>query len=123
MDPPCQIDGRSAVEIKSAARKAEGGAVYQGRREDMGLAQAGHLLSQEHVDETDGIVCRGVRFAVVDGINGGERIVSRQGLIDARGPEVFPNVLDWIAERFGDSAGGSRRSYKLGAVRDRPKHE
>src|SRR6202023_3155138 len=117
MDPSGQIGGRSAVEIKCAARKAKGGAVYQGRREDMGLAQAGHLLAQEDVDETDGIARRGVSFAVVDGINGGQRIVGRQGLIDARRPEVFPNVLDWIAERFGDSAGGSSRSQKLGAVR------
>src|SRR5450631_3074931 len=89
----------------------------------MGLVQAHHLLAQEHVDETYGIAGWRVCFAVIDGINRGKHIVARQRLIEAQRSEIFPNVLQRIAERFSDATRGARRSQQFRTVGNRPESE
>src|ERR1700733_14828600 len=64
-----------------------------------------------------------MRVTVVGGIDGGQRVVGREILIDARGSEIFADVLDRIAEGFGDPAGSAVSVEQFGAVRDRPERK
>src|ERR1700722_11452266 len=67
--PAGQVHGGPAIEIESATRKAERGAIDDVGGEDMRLTQTHHLFAQENIREADGVACRRMRVAVVDGIN------------------------------------------------------
>src|SRR6202011_4842043 len=104
MNPAGQSDSCSTVEIKSAARKTKCRAVDHAWRKDMGLAEAYHLLAQRYIHEADGVACRGVRLAIVTGINSRKGVVGRKYLIETSGTEIFPNVLEGITKGFGNPA-------------------
>src|ERR1700744_1035623 len=64
-----------------------------------------------------------MRIAIVRRINGRQRIVRRKILIDASRSEIFSNVLDRIAERFGDTARSAIRVKQLRPIGDGPQCE
>src|ERR1700681_3070964 len=107
MNPAGQSDSCSTVEIKSPARKTKCRAVDHTWRKDMSLADAYHLLAQRYIHEADGIARRGVRLAIVNGINSRKGVVGRKYLVETSGSEIFPNALQGITKGFGNPAGRS----------------
>ena len=59
----------------------------------MSLVEGHHLLSQEDVDNGDGVIAGRVRSAVVRSINGGEGIFARKSLVEPRRSEVLAHAL------------------------------
>ena len=89
----------------------------------MRLTERNHLLSQKNVVNSERIVARRMRRAVVDSVNSGEGIFVRKRFVEARGSEIFPHVLHGIGESFGDSAWRSRGGQKFGAIGYGPQSE
>ena len=56
------------------------------------------------VGQRDGIAVGRMARAVVERVDGGERILVGEGLIEARGAEILANVLHGIGEGFGDAS-------------------
>ncbi len=117
MNPAGQVDaGGGAVEIESAAREAEGGAVDDVRRKDVRFVEARDLFAEEDIDERERIVCGGISLAVVDGVDDGQGILVRESVVQAAAAEILANVLHGIGECLGDAARAAGESQKLGSV-------
>ena len=101
---PASDDGSGSGEEVAGARIAEARGVEQRRRKDMLLLNAGDLLAQALVDEAERILRGRVGGAVVDGVDGEEQILAAEVVVEARGAEVFADVLLGMAEGFGDAA-------------------
>src|SRR6266852_6400022 len=78
----------------------------------MRFFRAQNLFAECNDIGTEGIEWRGGEIvAVVDRVDGGERIPGRKDVVDARGAEVFADGLQRTAENLSDAAeiGGARR--------------
>src|ERR1051325_5647359 len=93
MNPAGELRDGAAVEIKIAAGKAERGFVEQARRKDVRLAETDNLFAQGDVYEGERVAGGGMGGAVVDGVDGGQRVVLCEILVEARGTEVLADVL------------------------------
>jgi hypothetical protein len=73
-------------------------------REDVLLLDTGHLLAQALDDGAQRIGRRCIRKAVVNGVDAEQSVLLRDIVVEAGGPEVFPDCLQRVAEGFGDAA-------------------
>src|ERR1700688_30996 len=123
INPAGQVNRGPAIEIESSTRKAEGGAIDDVGGKNMGLTQTSNLFAQENIREADGVACRRMSVAVVDGINNRKGICVRQILIETYSAEILADMLHRVAEGLRDSARRSSRSEKLRAIGHGPKCE
>ncbi len=78
----------------------------------MRFFKAENLFSESYLVGAEGVERGGGEIvAVVRGVDGGERILGRENVVDARGAEVFADGLQRTAENLRDAAeiGGARR--------------
>src|SRR5580698_5336827 len=115
--------GRSTVEIKGPAGEAESRLIEKAGGKNVGFTQAGHLLSQENVNQSEGVVGRRMCLAIVNRVNARKRILVRESLIEPRGSKVLANVLYGIAKRLGNPARRARGGQDFRPVRHWPQSE
>ena len=75
------------------------------------------------VDERKGILRRGVRDGVVDGVDREEEVAIAEVFVEAGGAEVFADVLGGIGEGLGDAGGAAVGVEQFGTVGHGPEIE
>ncbi len=99
-----EADRRVPGEEKAGARVAKARRVEQRRRKYVLLLNAGHLLAQALVNQTQRILRGRVGGAVVHGVDAKEQIVRCKIVVETRGAEVFADLLLRMAEGFRNAA-------------------
>src|SRR5262249_41494735 len=107
--------GRLSRKEIAGSRIANASCIQQRRSENMRLLKAKNLLAQSNDVGAERIEGRsGEIVAVVSSVNGSERILLREDMVDPRSSKVFANGLQGAGEDFRDAAksgrGGRRRT-------------
>ena len=101
---PGQIHRRLAREEVAGARESHAGGVEQGRRKDVLLLQAGHLLAQALPPPCSADSRKACSRRCRPRCRRRRGYLVRKVVVEARGAEILADVLQWMAERFGDAA-------------------
>ena len=89
----------------------------------MRFAETHYLLAQIHVRVRKRIACRRKGGTVVDGVYRREIVARTERLVHAYRPEIFANVLERVAERFGDAAWSAGRREDFCPIRHGPESQ
>src|ERR1039458_546199 len=81
------------------------------------LLKAEHLIAQALIHIAQWILRWGIRAAVVDCVNGKEKVVAADILVKPRSAEVLMNALFWMTESLGNS------TAKVRSIGNRPERE